>query len=369
MAITPKNKIDIIVENWDLSDEQRKHKREILEEWRNLVKDEYEFNDLLAICQNFNYYSEKLTADAYKVIYENFKTSKENFGEFINKSMFMPLRRKERMESSVDMFSNFRLVNNLEANRTYVDGPTSFLTYYENSARDLKEKVKRNDSQDEEKRKTIKGLEESLKLYTQDPKINSKITKRIDAIKNDLDKKNEDISKEIDIFNHKYFHIKNIVIIDDFIGTGTSVVKLIKKIHGSLKRLDIKIYLWVVETSIAGKEEIEEIAKVRGINIEIMYFKISINVLENNTIFSSQYIKTVKSMVKKINQQFGLKDSLFCKNHAIASFVNAPNNNLTLLSDESRKWKAIFFRTKRKERKSEKVNNNELKDILKFLRG
>ena len=362
------NTIDTIVGTWDLSVEERNNKRDIIIGWREALKDEDRFNELLKICASFCYYSEKLTAESYKEIFERFITTCTDYDGFIKSCKFMPLRRKERMESSVDMFSSFRLVTKLDANLTNVNGPISFLNYYENIASLLKNKTEKQELLNKESEKGIIIMESQLQLIV-DNKVCSKIKKQIKKLKDQNKKQNEILKQDIERFNDEYYRIKNIVLIDDFIGTGKSVVKLLRKILEQIKKFDIKVHLWVIETSQSGKREIEKFSKTNKLNIEILYYKISIDTLKENSIFSGSNLQNVIQNVKQINQQFNLKvNNQYCKNHAIATYVNAPNNNLTLLSEESNKWNPIFLRTKRIKQEIQKASTEDIKDIMKFLK-
>lgn len=51
----------------------------------------------------------------------------ESVDVFIKKSMFMPLRRKDRIESAIGMLLSFIYLNNIDVNRTNVNGPVDYL--------------------------------------------------------------------------------------------------------------------------------------------------------------------------------------------------------------------------------------------------
>ncbi|PFZ78743.1 hypothetical protein COL82_09575 [Bacillus toyonensis] len=367
--LTDIDKINDVVNKWDLNEGQKQLKRKILEEWRTCVEDEAIFNDLIKICEGFTYYSERLTAEHYKEIYGEMKKSISNFEEFFDKSIFMPLRRKERMESAVDMFSNFRLANALDANKTYVDGPITFLTRYHRLCNDIQDQMEKHDSHVDKNNKIIAGLKKKLKYNWKDSKVKLKIQKKIEEIESLNKNYTNKLETEVRTFNDKYYHIKNIIIIDDFIGTGESVEKVINKIHEIINKYEIHIYLLVLEASASGEQYIKSLAEKKNININIFYSKKSIDVLEENVIFPSGYIISARKMVEEINKKFRLPKKPFCKNHAIASFVNAPNNNLVLLSSGSYSWKPIFLRTNRNENRKKEIDKKQLNDIMSSIKN
>lgn len=357
-----------LVQLWDLEQEERDHKIEIFQMWEKILKKD-EFETILKICNNFNYYSYKLTAEAYKTIFDKNTCNIDKAETFVENSLFFPLRKKERVESAVDMFSSFRLVNNIDANRTKMMCPADYLNQYKNSIVKLKQFVKENDQKNIEYKETLQNLNNQLTLNQKNKIISKKIKKRIDSLQIKLANRENLLNKNIENFSENYLTVKNMIIIDDFIGTGDSVISFLKKIGNIIidSDIEIKIYLWVIEASESGIKAIEETVKQLGIDFNISFYKESIDVLEEDKVFSTENISGVKEIIKNINKQNKLRPSRYCKNHAIASFVNAPNNNLTLLSEESSTWTALFVRTKRN-KVERKISSTALKEAYAFLR-
>lgn len=357
-----------LVHLWDLDQEERDKKIEIFQMWeKNLNKDEFE--TILEICNHFNYYSYKLTAEAYKSIFDKNACNIDKFETFIEQSLFFPLRKKDRVESAVDMFSSFRLVNNIDANRTKMVCPADYLMQYKTSIDYFGKLVKENDQKSIEDKKIIQNLENQLILNKKNKIISKKIKKRINRLQEIKDKREYLLKKKVEVFLENYLSVKNMIIIDDFIGTGDSVVSFLKKIGSILvdSTIGIKFHLWVIEASESGIKAIEETVKQLGIDFDISFYKESINVLEEDKIFSPENISEVKEIIGNINKRNKLRPSRYCKNHAIASFVNAPNNNLTLLSEESSTWTALFLRTKRN-KVERKISSTDIKEAYAFLR-
>ncbi|MBB5180491.1 hypothetical protein HNQ44_001919 [Planomicrobium koreense] len=357
-----------LVSNWDLYPDKQKEKIEILKNWKSqLNKDEY--NVILEICKKFNYYSERLTSEVYKNIYIEKSLSIKDFEDFTTHSLFLPLRKKERIESAVSMFSSFIYTNKIDVNRTHVNGPADYLKKFKSSTEYYVNFIENYDKEDKELRNTIEVLKLELNNYPKGQKIYSKVKKRIGKLQKRQNKKELFAQKLLEDFHRNYLSIKNLILIDDFIGTGESVIKVLKEINKILSgsSININLFLWVIEANESGINSIKDKAKELEIEIDISAYKSSIDVLEEDIIFPSDDINNVKEIIKDINKRNKLKQSTYCKNHAIASYVNAPNNNLTLLSEESATWSALFLRDKRNEIKRN-VSSSELKDTLQFLR-
>lgn len=360
--------INELVHTWDLDQEQRNKKLEILTKWETQLKKE-EFKTILEICNEFHYYSEKLTANAYKSVFGENASSIEDFDSFIDQSMFMPLRRKDRIESAVGMFSSFIYANKIDVNQTHVNGPVDYLIKYKKNKEYIRKIDEEYNQEDDEVEITILNLQKELMKHSKNQKIYSKIENRISKLKVSKTKRQNKLKILIQKFHEDYFSVKNLIIIDDFIGTGDSVITLLKEIERNIgeSTISINLFIWVIEASKSGMKAVEEKAKELGLKVKISYSNISLDVLEEDIIFASNNIDEVKDMIKNINKRNGLKQSRFCKNHAIASFVNAPNNNLTILSEESSTWSALFLRTKRNKVKRT-ASSTDLKDTLQFLR-
>jgi hypothetical protein len=363
-----KNVLNKIVNLWDLNQEDQNNKLEILKDWETKLSED-EFDIILKICRGFNYYSQELTARAYKTIFENKARTINDFDTFMKESLFFPLRRKDRIESAVDMFSSFRLVNKIDANQTRIMCLAEYLKNYKDRITYLKNIDKTSMKMDDDENSTIENLQDSLKDSIKDQKVCSKIKKRIGKIKASQTDRQDHLDKLVLEFHKNYYSVKNIIIIDDFIGTGDSGVSFLRKIGEVIgdSKINFNLFLWVIETSDSGKQAIEKKAEELGFKIDISFYKKSIDVLEKDKIFSSDHIDDVNERIKTINKRHRLRPGIYCKNHAIASFVNAPNNNLTLLSENSINWTALFLRTKRNE--VEKIaSDTEIKDTFEFIR-
>ncbi|MDA1846752.1 hypothetical protein PDL09_06065 [Bacillus cereus] len=359
--------INELVLMWDLDGNLRNEKLSTLMKWKEDLEEE-EFEVVLKICNHFNYYSERKTAHVYKSVFEEKICSMESVDVFIKKSMFMPLRRKDRIESAIGMLLSFIYLNNIDVNRTNVNGPVDYLKKYKDKKESASKIVEECDQEDSVDDAAILNLQEKSAIQS-NQKVKSKIEKQISGLQARKAKRAKRLNALVKEYDEKYHSVKNLIIIDDFIGTGQSVIKLLNQIGEITKDSDIgtKLYFLVIEASKSGMEEIEKTAKRLNIEIQISFYKISTDVLEENMVFSSDNIDQIKEMISNINKKNKLRKSEYCRNHAIASFINAPNNNLTLLSKENANWKALFLRKTRNNDREEK-DSDELKDAMQSLR-
>jgi len=362
--------IENVVSKWDVSEELKRNKIEVLESWREKINDAEKFELLLRICNKFEYYSKKLTADTYKFFLEDARKEHDDFDSFLESTLFTPLRTRERLESSVDMLAHFRLANKIDAASTYVEGPVMFIRRYRKFKEDLKKHFESIAEEKTELEKKVGILNADLQKI-EDGKIIQIIRKRIIEVDTRLLKLDETLKKLANDYKKHYYYVRSIVIIDDFIGTGSSGKKLVRRLARELEGTDIDIsfYLWILETSAIGIEEIERLANSLGVKLKVKFKRISLNVLEGNEVFSSDELQIATKEINSIRINYNIPQSRYSKNHALASFVNAPNNNLALLSNESDQWRALFLRIKRVEKDRKVIDNNELKDIMKDVMG
>lgn len=364
-------RIASLVNKWDLSEEKKQSKIKILKSWQLKINNEEKFETILKICDYFRYYSPSLTEDTYKKFWEETKKEYGDFEGFLKTTLFTPLRSRERIESSIDMFSQFRLANSIDANSTFIEGPIVFVRKFKERKNDLKEKITFTKSEEKTLTQQIDILKNSLQTSILDKKTNKKIQKKINTLERKIHALKEQEKSSLNEFKKKFYYVKNIVIVDDFIGTGNSGEKLVKRLANELKESGITItfHLWVLEASDKGKMLIENAAQSLGIDLKIKFGLISHNVLAENLIFMTSDIPRVRDEINELMKDFKIPRSRYSNNHALASFVNAPNNNLALLSNESDRWEALFLRTKRVEEEKIIEDNDELKDIMQFIMG
>lgn len=140
----------------------------------------------------------------------------------------------------------------------------------------------------------------------------------------------------------RYKSLNRIVIFEDFVGTGTSLVsnflnkrEIIEYIN-TLKALGIKITFLFLEISSRGKDKLQEYIIQNGFTNTIDYF-----VPESSTGFIG-YQGDFKSLTKKLK----IKEEEYSLNALVSSYLETPNNTIALFwKSNNRDWKPLFPRT------------------------
>ena len=176
----------------------------------------------------------------------------------------------------------------------------------------------------------------------------------------------EKLEKERDEFieaNYYYLNVENIFFVDDFIGTGRSAVTFLTELLKYESAKSFNIYLFALEISQDAMIKLEKFASLNEINLILLYSRMSINVLEENVVFNKSEIISARKNIHNVSSKYKIEGGGFCINNAIASYVNAPNNNLPLLYKRKNGWTPIFKRTNKVP--SPKPNSSEIKDLIK----
>lgn len=339
-----------IVNSWDLSEAVKKTKIEILEEWKGKVSEE-EKNILFKICSNISYYSEKLTCkslvDIEKRVLED--TDYPN-------TLFFSIKKKERMESSAGILFTYACYSNLRASypQNIIDIDTTFfiknfikdlndINEYLNAYKDLKEEMQGD----------ILSLEE----------IN---------IKNKMDEIEKKLREIQSRRGFNIFKINRLVLVDDFIGSGKSIKSIIDSIVPILKSLtkdkQLVLNVFVLECQNKVKNEVLDYFKNKNlinVTMDIYCAHEAIDFINDVDIYNDDEIRIYKDVINKLMRKYNLTNNPFTKNMGVASFVNAPNNNLPLISKESASWNPIFKRDV-----VPKVNDHKaVKELLLNIEG
>lgn len=140
----------------------------------------------------------------------------------------------------------------------------------------------------------------------------------------------------------KYKSLKRIIIFEDFVGTGTSLVsKFLNKPEvieyiNSLKRFGIKITFLFLEISVQGEDKLQEYINQNGFTDTIDYF-----VPQDSTGFIG-YQGDFNNLTKKLN----IRDEEYSLNALVSSYLETPNNTIALFwKSNNRDWEPLFPRT------------------------
>lgn len=353
--------INEVVDNWDLSLNEKEEKEKILKIWEESIPNSQEFDFLLRICFSFNYYSRNITSSSFR---KNFNVFIKNYDNYKDDTIFFPLRTKSRLESSMDLFSNFRITNNIQVSYTNVDKCDIFLKNYSRVKEEHSLKKSQYNKEKEERSEIIENLKMSLETnQNYDKYVIKSVEKKIKNIEKEQQRAKLNFKTYIENIYNQYLFFRRIVVIDDFIGTGESFIRFLKSILMYIQNYNIEIVAIVLESSKIGIESIELFANENQIRVSVQYFKLSIGVLEADYIFESKEIFKVNQMINRIKKNNYIKSSYYSLQLASATYNNIPNNNLELLIQETSKWKPIFKREKKYQIERE-IPREYLKDLM-----
>lgn len=147
------------------------------------------------------------------------------------------------------------------------------------------------------------------------------------------------------IYDEQWKYISNIVFIDDFSGSGRSFIKELEK-YGERFR-GKNVYFIVVNIMSQAKQEIEDYAKAKDINIVIIK-KFDQNkafdrdIFNDNDLAKEQFRCLSKQIKIPNNYIMGFEDS----EALIAYYNNTPNNTLGLIHYDTENYSSIFPRNK-----------------------
>lgn len=318
-------RIEEVVTKWNLEAHEREEKIKVLEGWEKILRKEV-FKNILKICDNLFYYSSKEVGENFVESYNFLLGFKEieselnylTFGDRnvttlkeynVDETMFVPMRTAERMESSSPIFINFQKENRIPIGYTFLDR-IEFLLNKIKVFQIFYEKM-------EVEFEKAKGTDEEEQKF------------------NDL---SEFCSKNQNIFN-----LNNIFVIDDFIGSGSSIISFLDEIEEYFPLLTVvNMYFYVLEVSPLAISELEAYADEKNINFIVIYNKISQDIIKE--IFKEPLNLAIEKQLEELNNSFRIEKSKYCINNAIASYVSTPNNNIPFIYYENGMWNPLFKR-------------------------
>ena len=327
------------------------------------------------IASIFNFYSLEKATTVFKELDKEFQyLSKEEV-------LFLPLRTKDRIESSIPLLSILTLNLSMNYNRTnlehsgnvlkdiytkkivyanacklkegkegtdnnLIDCPlTQSILNYAKHIKELKQqqiniKKEREKLISKLQNKTIQDNNNNIKKLTDELK---RVTEDINTAKK---QQNEVLNKYL-LNNVLLIQVKNVIIFDDFLCTGTSVNNFITNNIEFIKQLnDVQFLFLFIEATNVGQDKVEEtIEKHKLKNVEIRFGIQSINVdceVKKQRKLDFELFKQEEERIEKL---FGINESSYQCRTAIASFINAPNSNCNFLSNKGNgNWVPLFER-------------------------
>lgn len=197
--------------------------------------------------------------------------------------------------------------------------------------------------------KGVLGISKNLGTYTSLNTFDF-LSKKKDVSQRVL-KMNKKQLNNISLTDVFFESISNIIIIDDFLGSGDSLNKLFKK-HKDIfeffrknPQFNIKIKIICLSATLDGFSKIEESIKsysfinIEKLNTSYPYY--------NNDSLNCEDRQKLKSILENWNKTHLSKVPKYNKDLTVCSYVNVPNNNVPILwkTDLKGKHKPLLKRT------------------------
>lgn len=145
---------------------------------------------------------------------------------------------------------------------------------------------------------------------------------------------------------------QNVVLVDDYFGSGETVTLYLEKLLELSPNLtDKNIYFLSLQGSNVGKMYIENFAKDRSLNLQIITLKYSHKAFDKDNIYSNLEADIHRQMYSTIYEKHVLKKLLkfgYGEVEALVSFYyNTPNNTLGIFWQDLIGFKSLFKRHKK----------------------
>lgn len=344
-------------DQYKANNRKKRAKAALIDWFDKLNKDELKF--FMKAMKNFRYYSNTRVGKSFERL-----INREDFLEIkrvIESESFicMPLKKHgNRTETSISMFSTFMNVLNINSMNTAQEKTIQWFENYINIRDDYKKyKSKYDDLKENDERlskiQTLRLNQYKLLNNKQYEKARKKIGKKIEDISREYLKELHEIDskiKKIDQDHGHEFNARNIIIVDDFLCSGTSVIKFLKAVDFLNKNIDKKIYFVFLEATKEGRKRVENERVFKELSdIKICSLEIAID-------FEKQILKNEKERIafnknkNEVYKRYKIHDKGQYRPFTIlSSWVNAPNSNFGFLSmnSEEKGWKAPFPRSNR----------------------
>lgn len=278
----------------DFSDDVKSEKVEILKKWQKELSANPEiFNLLLKICSQIEYYSAKKTANQFKTFFKNELGSLDKLNDV--GVYIVPYVSKEYIESASTLYILLKEV--LSINKAFTKYSTeNTQEFFENMQR-ARQKAKSLSEQDDEDDFDFSSVLSDDELF--------------------------------------FATIKEIYIVDDFLGTGTSLLKFFspknKKLFIELDNLGVTVNMVCLAASNYGKKKVQDFFNQFS-NLNIINLNILDNYYSKNSILNKDDIAFLKRYLDDWNKKRVNKNTLkFNMDLTACSYINVPNNDVPFL--------------------------------------
>lgn len=345
-----------LVRNFDFDEHDQYKANNRKEVAENAIKSWYEklsenqVRSFINVLSKYRYYSSIKTSKTYEKLLNDVEY--KEIREVIKgkSAIYMPLKKKEnRTETSISMFVNFMNVLGVDSLQTSQENTVKWFENYKN----FNEKFKEYAHIEDEYEREIKKCKALSAKKTHDKTVDKSIDRQIEKNKNTATREYESKKREKSklLKDHKHeFDAKNILIVDDFLCSGTSIITFLKKISPYAIGLDKTIYFIVLEATKEGKLAVENDPIFKKFNnVKIYNLNTAIN-YEEDILSSKKEVDEFRSNKEELYRKFKLSDDKrYNPKTMLSSFANAPNSNYAFLSlppkDEA--WLTPFPREKR----------------------
>jgi len=354
-----------IVNKWEIEPEKKEDKIATLEKWNEKLSDD-EKKIVFKICENIHYYSFSKVAEKIEEVQKKVISVTDNK---IKNVLFLPLKTKSRVESSENIFIpyiNFSGLREITPQNLIIKKSRDFIEEFV----DAKNYTKKLITEYIEKTKEYELCSDELAKVGDDIAQKKLMENKIRACLRRTTKINNDLQ---DFWSNKTYgnDVQKIIFIDDFLCSASNLYNFLESILPILDKLNLDdelcIDFWFLEKYRPSMGKINNIIGKFKNNVSLNIFSSvdSINFVEQSAelgIKKEVMIKTIDDISK--NYKIPKNQSEYNQNLGIATYTNAPNNNLNFIINESKEWEPLFRRTK-----MIKIDNKKkIKEFLLELR-
>ncbi len=174
-------------------------------------------------------------------------------------------------------------------------------------------------------RNTKKILNDNIMIFQFKDKVTSSSNTMISFISNEgMCEDNQVLSKE-DIFNNDLSMFDGVLILDDYLGSGDTIIDNLTKILKEVKTK--KIYIVIYAAQNLAIERLESFGNKNSLNLEIIYKERLDTYIEYLEPKTQNYVNTICNLCSESDFKLGWKNS----GALVAINKCSPNNNISMI--------------------------------------
>ncbi|AOY77882.1 phosphoribosyltransferase [Clostridium formicaceticum] len=255
-----------------------------------------------------------------------------------------PVSEEYEKNILIELLNNFNYYSRTTMNNCFVELHSNFVTCEPSHEYSIFTSIKSKDGH-------VNSSQELIIYYRNINEVNYSAV--IDDLKVLIDKEEWD-------------YVKNIVLIDDIIGTGKTIINYLKNYVEELKNK--KVFILVIEVAEQAYDRLMDFGKENDLSIEIVYVNKFKKVFFEEHIFKNGEHEKARTVVENRELMLwnGKTDNVlgYQRTEALTAFVtNTPNNTLSSFWCESKyvEWYPLFPRRKDELPKWKKEHINQKK--------